>query len=245
MTEQEWMTCNDVDRALEFLRGKMTQRKLWLFGCACCRRIWPLLADERSRRMVEVFERYADGTASDAELLAAEEDASAACSALAPTTGAGRSTAWLAAEATTVSAEPIADAKRRPWINPAGPRSGAEATARLTAETAAEAVALAEANDPAALANERAAHLWLLRDLAGPFPFRLIAIPVHWLTWNNGAVPRQAREIYDGHAFERLPKLADTLQAAGCTNAALLAHCREPGLHARGCWVLDLLLGKG
>jgi hypothetical protein len=50
--------------------------------------------------------------------------------------------------------------------------------------------------------------------------------------------------IYADRAFDRLPILADALEEAGCTDADILAHCRGPGPHARGCWVVDLILGK-
>ena len=53
-----------------------------------------------------------------------------------------------------------------------------------------------------------------------------------------------AQAIYDDRALERLPVLADALEEAGCTDAAILEHCRGPGPHVRGCWVIDLLLGK-
>jgi hypothetical protein len=57
-------------------------------------------------------------------------------------------------------------------------------------------------------------------------------------------VVRLAQSIYDDRAFDRLPVLADALEEPGCTNAEILAHCRLPGEHVRGCWVVDLLLGK-
>ena len=41
-----------------------------------------------------------------------------------------------------------------------------------------------------------------------------------------------------------MPVLADALEEAGCQDAIILNHCREPGGHVRGCWVVDLLLGK-
>ena len=53
-----------------------------------------------------------------------------------------------------------------------------------------------------------------------------------------------ARSIYEERAFDRLPVLADALEDAGCTDAIILGHCRGPGVHVRGSWVIDLLLGK-
>ena len=44
--------------------------------------------------------------------------------------------------------------------------------------------------------------------------------------------------------FGRLPVLADALEEAGCTTEAILSHCRQPGEHVRGCWVVDLLTGR-
>jgi hypothetical protein len=67
----------------------------------------------------------------------------------------------------------------------------------------------------------------------------------HWLTRNDGRVVKIAQTIYDERRFEDMPKLADALKEAGCTNEEILAHCREePAVHVRGCWVVDLLLGK-
>jgi hypothetical protein len=57
-------------------------------------------------------------------------------------------------------------------------------------------------------------------------------------------VDRLASHIYDSRAFDRLPILADALEEAGCKDAEILAHCRGPGPHVRGCWVVDLVLGK-
>ncbi len=53
-----------------------------------------------------------------------------------------------------------------------------------------------------------------------------------------------ARTVYDDRDFVLLPILADTLEEAGCTDAAILDHLRGPGPHVRGCWALGVILGR-
>ncbi len=65
-----------------------------------------------------------------------------------------------------------------------------------------------------------------------------------WLRWNSGIVSKLSQNVYDSCTFDHLPILADALEEAGCTDSAILDHCRGPGPHVRGCWVVDLLLGK-
>jgi hypothetical protein len=57
-------------------------------------------------------------------------------------------------------------------------------------------------------------------------------------------VERIADTIYRDRSFTDLPILADALEDAGCDNADILSHLRGPGPHVRGCWALDLILGK-
>ncbi len=80
----------------------------------------------------------------------------------------------------------------------------------------------------------------LLRDIFGN-PFRPVAFDPAWRT---EAAVGIARGIYEERAFDRMPILADALQDAGCEHPDILAHSREPGEHVRGCWVVDLVLGK-
>jgi hypothetical protein len=82
-----------------------------------------------------------------------------------------------------------------------------------------------------------------LRDIVGN-PFHPVPVRLPWLTWNGGCVPRLARAIYDQRRFGDLPILADALEEAGCQEEALLGHCRSAHEYVRGCWALDLLLGK-
>jgi hypothetical protein len=83
----------------------------------------------------------------------------------------------------------------------------------------------------------------LFREMFGN-PFRPAAVDPAWLSWNGGTVPRLAESVYREQAFDHLPILADALEESGCHHADILAHCRGPGPHVRGCFVLDALLGK-
>jgi hypothetical protein len=83
-------------------------------------------------------------------------------------------------------------------------------------------------------------HVTLIRDIIAN-PFHPITVNPSWLT---RTVVGLAQAIYTDRAFDRLPILADALEEAGCTDADILAHCRGPGPHVRGCWVVDLILGK-
>ena len=72
-------------------------------------------------------------------------------------------------------------------------------------------------------------------------PFRSVAFDPRWRTEHTVGL---AAKMYDDREFAAMPILADALEEAGCENADILTHCREPGVHVRGCWVADLVLGK-
>jgi hypothetical protein len=91
----------------------------------------------------------------------------------------------------------------------------------------------------------------LLRDIvANPFRVSPFIAPV-WLCWNDETIPLLAWASYEERSLPaglldtvRLTVLADALEDAGCDDADLLGHLRGPGLHVRGCFAVDLLLGK-
>lgn len=62
--------------------------------------------------------------------------------------------------------------------------------------------------------------------------------------WLTTAVVGIAQGIHADRAFDRLPVLADALEDAGCADKTILAHCRGPGPHLPGCWVVDLFTGR-
>ncbi|MBY0461546.1 MAG: hypothetical protein K2V38_29875 [Gemmataceae bacterium] len=72
-------------------------------------------------------------------------------------------------------------------------------------------------------------------------PFRPVDFRPDWRTDTAVLI---AREMYESRDFGAMPILADALQDAGCDHADILAHCRGTGPHVRGCWVVDLVLGK-
>src|SRR4051812_19272592 len=84
MTEDEWLTSTDPQAMLAFVResGRLPERKARLLACACCRRVWDVLPDERSRRAVGVAGRFAGGAAGQAEIDQAHDDARLACWAI-------------------------------------------------------------------------------------------------------------------------------------------------------------------
>jgi hypothetical protein len=82
-----------------------------------------------------------------------------------------------------------------------------------------------------------------IHDIIGN-PFRPVTSDPAWFTWQDGTIPKLAQSNYEERALDSLRILADALEKAGCTNADILAHCRQPGVHVRGCWVIDLLTGR-
>jgi hypothetical protein len=279
MNEQQWLSSDDPAAMLAHIKGKASDRKVRLFAVACCRQVFEQLTDPRSRKAVEVAERYADGAVDGAQLRHADEgaDGTAAFAANQP---AASMAGWVAY-----------------WrVLDNGVIAG------LTGNGAVEMVCAwgldNRTGDPLVPASTQAA---LLRDLVGnpwlvverehdadPAPFtvwsrkenpgvgrRLLTIKDSWLTPTVLAIARRA---YDEHCpADALAVLADALSDAGCTSEDILRHLRGQercwgcsllgaeesgwcavcdrhtdeicwislrGPHARGCWALDLVLGK-
>jgi hypothetical protein len=205
-------------------RRRSGRRKFRLLACACCRQVWPLLT-EQDRRAVEAAERSADGLAFPGEVVTRTPE------------GHGDFIRW----------------------------SAAKAAAAVTLPNAAEAARQALGFAPGALSrdvltpwvvNQRrwaeceAYQRGLFRDLFGN-PFRPVTLDPAWLAWHGGAVVKLAQSVYEerelpsGHLdAARLAVLADMLEEAGCADADLSGHLRGPGPHVRGCWAVDLVLGK-
>jgi hypothetical protein len=212
MTEAEWFASTDPQLMLQYLRAKASDRKLRLFAVACCRRIWHLLEDERSKKAAEVAEAYADGLATAEQLQFAEK---ANRNVAVHTKSRGAYDGAMAAHY-AVYDSPFAAAYE-------GSEEAASANWHATGDD-----------------TERLVQCKLVCCIFVS-PFRPVTLNPAWQTANVRAF---AQAIYDDRAFERMPILGDALEDAGCDNADILTHCRQPGVHVRGCWVVDLVLGK-
>lgn len=252
MTEAEWLTSDCPYLMFQLIRRRVDRRKLRLFACACCRRIWQLLPDPRSRMAVEVSERYADGRATKEELSAAQAAAAEALRAAVEQCRPLETVGLAGFKGLT--AEEKAGAEARWYL--AMRRSAAAKAAKAVARSTDRATTVAEEMGQAAgwaLTAEaigqtgrvigpcRLHHSDLIRCVCGN-PFRPTPIAASWLTPD---VTRVAQAIYDERAFDRLPVLAEVLEEAGCNNADILAHGRATGPHVRGCWVVDLARRRG
>jgi hypothetical protein len=213
VTEAQWLSSADPDAMLDYLAGRITERKLRLFACACVRRHWSALADDRSRRAVEVAERFADGLADEVERYDAWDEV--ACLV------AVDMLATAALYAVEAEVEFLPWEKR--WATYDAAREAARYSRTGTSEGAAQSA--------------------LLRCIVGPCPFATPPrTPDTLRAWGDRTVPGLARTIYDEHAFDLLPVLADALEEAGCSDEVILEHLRAPGPHARGCFALDSCL---
>jgi hypothetical protein len=242
MTEQDWLQATDPRPMLEFLRGKVSDRKLRLFAVACCRRALHLFRDKRVKMALDVVERYADGSASEEEVTAIHSKMMSLY-------------VWRWSQAFIAEGPPgwrIVGSILRGTVTPITHlideiadmvrASSNDRYAALRAPLGEEVRAARSAwrSAVSARSDERTHQRLLLRDIIGN-TFRPVGVDHAWLT---PSVVELASTIYSERAFDRMPILADALEEAGCTNQDILNHSRSGSEHVRGCWVVDLVLGK-
>jgi hypothetical protein len=247
MSEAEWLACTDPHKMLiYFFPNEASDRKRRLFAVACCRSVAHLMTDSRSLEAVAAAERYADGLIDEGGLASARSAAAAAQEALIggprALTAAGTA-AYQEARAAVKTALTAAGVARvaveSPWT------WTAKGMAPAAAGIAAEALELSvESSARAAVAVKvSAAQVDLVREVIGN-PWRSPALAPGTSPHGFAAALAIARRAYEEGDFRALPIVADALEDAGCADTGLLDHLRGPGPHVRGCWALDLLLGK-
>jgi hypothetical protein len=248
MTEAEWLACDDPEPMLEFLRGTASDRKLRLFSVACCQR---LLQTVRLHPWyaygLAVAERFADGEATVEELEQVchypsadwclqhasefDPDEAAAAGQSYRLTKLAINACWNAMDVGDGVIMADSSSTNAAWAatqpGPVMPDDNGVSAARLAVEQAVQA--------------------GILRDIVGN-PFRPVSVAPATLT---PIALSLAQAAYDERGLPlgeldpaRLAILADALEESNCTDDALLSHLRSPGPHVRGCWALDLILGK-
>jgi hypothetical protein len=271
VTETEWLACADPRPMLRSLvsHWKVRQRapreatsfeRLRLFACACCRRVWDLLDDDH-RTVLTMIEQYARAPTTDG-LRAARRARRAAGNRLSnemslvsrqsPPDPAAVSHSWgrlLCGSAVWEASQAKPTTAANAHLSVARAVHAIERVQKLREDPAARAGWIGRSRWEAESEAELAAQADLLRDVVGN-PFRPVAVDPAWLGWNGGIVPRLARAVYDNQPPDtgfldksRLLILADALEEAGCRERYLLGHCRGDAPHARGCFLVDALLG--
>ena len=204
----------------------VSARKLRLLAVGCCRRAWHLFTPI-SRVAIETSERFADGAATQEQLLTVARYSNHQPQVRYPVfsgdtwqTQAGRIAGLASNWPMTIDCvQAIMDqlphairSNHLSWESWFGWNRAARAHARYLQCV----FALAPLGQ---------------HDRTTPLPVSATCLDI-------------ANAVYADRAFDRLPILADALEDAGCTAAAVLDHCRQPGEHVRGCWVVDRVLGK-
>lgn len=216
MTDAElWLKRKDWRKMLVFLSGRWENRKAQLYLCAGLRSLWGLLYDERSTFAVEVAEGMADGAT--------------------PSDDVENAKFW--AEEPT-----LPEVAGHPLL------CNAASIAYLTLFL--QNGELSERIRHCIHAVREWPTAWLVREIIGN-PFCPVSISPSMLAWNDRTIIRLAQAAYDDRILPegtldnaQLLILADALEEAGCTDEQILTHLRGGGEHYRGCWVIDLLLGK-
>jgi hypothetical protein len=241
MKEAIWLTSTRPSRMLNILRLRRPSsqtRKCRLFAAASCRRIWDLL-EERFRRAVVGLESIAEARLAEPEMAVLAREALIA--------------AWDYTDisASAHAAEAVANAVN--WETSYRQRGeGIDPPVNLIARVAGAAYHAAHARAfslhpgvraqarEAVIRLEESAQADLVREIFGNL-YR----PAHFdASWRTIEVVELARTIEHSLDFDAMPVLGDALEQSGCSLDEILSHCREPGQHVRGCWVLDLVAGR-
>jgi hypothetical protein len=220
MSEQEWLASNDPQAMLDHIKSPTgSWRKLRLTPCACCRALIDYL-DAAQQEALQAAERFADGEIEQEAFALVYEEFYGRWHEFFDEMDAGNQQPGQA----VVSAGLIAFTCCMP-DNQSDEWDGA-ADAILTANYVRPGTPMIGSD--------------LVRDIFGN-PFRPVSFDPAWRT---STVVVLAKQMYDSRDFSAMPILGDALQDAACDHADILDHCRSAGPHVRGCWVVDLVLGR-
>jgi hypothetical protein len=220
VTEAEWLSLDRVNTPhMDWLRRRGSRRQFFLAAAAWARQVEDRMTGSRFRDLLPAVEAYADGSLTADELtrqVRRVEDTYYERTGELQRLGLNPTSAvrQLAADVVALQAADPRDA----WI------------AAINALKAAGGVGKK---------GLRSQQVAVLHDIFGN-PFRPVTFES---VWRPSTAVGLAESMYSTRDFAAMPILADALEEAGCDNSDVLAHCRGPGPHVRGCWVVDLVLG--
>jgi hypothetical protein len=233
MTEQQWAESATLSTMLWFLadqKGHSRHINLWIV--ACCRQVEHLVDSLEIQKAIDAAERYA-------------EEAIQRTTMQTWIRRARRARRELSPELPTEKKQACEAVSKALWYlvsYPNGYNPTKIAQALVTEARHTGPWGLVKSPDLLKPIERRLVDL--LRDMVGnPFQPRPVGNPA-WLEANGGLAGRLANSIYEEKRFAEVPILADALEDAGCTEKVILEHLRGPGPHARGCWALNVVLGK-
>jgi hypothetical protein len=238
LTEADWLRAQNPGLLFDFVRGRVrSPRRLRLAIVGGCRLAWPLVPpiphprDAACLALVDLAERYADGAVKFTEMTAARRALAGPEVYRGGPPDSKIAAAWFAA------ARDPAKGGSEAIFRLLGVSWGGESQLEMSRSHVKYGFH-GRGGDWVAACNTLIA---VVRDVFAN-PFRKVASDRKWST---AVVTGVARQVYDSRDFSAMPILADALQDAGCEDTDILDHCRGNGPHVRGCWVVDLVLGKG
>jgi hypothetical protein len=255
MTEEEWLTSNNAQAMCDFMystrtnwksrwqgwiqakRFRVSERRWRLIELATCELVAEQADIPGLEPLLHLARRHAEGHLPPAELRMARSEVSTWIDEL----GSGMFELSLSGEE---QAYRVAAAMGRLLARVSSDDPVLSAQAECTQERADQLRARLRLENLGTILNPDDRDLAsVIRDILGN-PFRPERIDPTWLVANDGAACRLAQDIVANCSNSELPILADALEDAGCASDAILSHCRTPQRHVRGCWVVDLLLGR-
>jgi hypothetical protein len=221
MRKKQWLESTNPQAMLRHLGESVSDRKLRLFSCACCRRAWRFAKDKRLAPLLRLVEDVADGKKKSRDRERARE------------------------RSYKITQARIDDSQQCiAWEMWGALRKEFDRTSCDLGESAAAAFGYEAGKGPEfypAKAAEREQQPVLIREIFGN-PFKPATFSAAWRT---STAMTLAKQMYEAREFSAAPILADALQDAGCDSDAILTHLRDTSAtHYRGCWVIDLVLGK-
>jgi len=246
MTLEDWLAALSLDDLHNQLT-ELNDRKLHLLTAAFLRRVWDHLPSHHTRIAIEATEKFVDGRVTADQLTHLRSRDLLESAELLWASGPDRYDQLLGLACDCSCCSGFVDEYERRSMTCGkgfdGVRHGVDAPAWIAAQAALYARDLVVwAADPderdATVSAEASAQYELFRDIAGPW------VNLRWPEWRTETVRLIARGIHREQDFSALPILADALQDAGCDDVSVLSHCREASEHVRGCWVVDLAMGK-